>query len=375
MIIKTRPKKENLEELTKWFKKRDYSVLIGMPVGEFIIELEERLALYWDAELLDGNCFTDPRWLKIYLRNSIIINDSSLYGRGISETSGISVVRKEHLPLLIDAYGSKQNKQAVTSPSTDKQDCTEYSEEAEKFQQQMAEEKEKIDFDEYMPDTLEESTARAEDQMAKFKEQLAKKHQKIAEKNLEPYSDKQKLAAQNAAKDDYLLSIGSDEQKLVLNIDVKNFNKKELMEQFNYILSDAFKTLGIEDAQTTLKTGTFKSLDSFLSNYAVQYLDLLIYCLIKPKTIKDTEYVWQIEDNKETEQAKLERLRLTEKEIAELFNKHELDVVDITRMKKDCYTPKLLDQDYMERFIDNIKSEPTNLKERVNFKKKRKVNS
>jgi len=365
----TLPKKEDLAELTKWFQKRDYSVLIGMNVREFIAELEERLELYRFAELSNGQCFTDPRWLRIHLRESVIITSPYLSNKNTPETSGISIVKKEYLPLLVENSGLTAKKQKLPSHSVSEQERAEYWAEADKYQQQMKDAKAKIDHNELSVNTPEEIMVKANEKSSNFKKLVDRKNQMIADADSVLISDKERLAF----KDDFILSMGINEQKLVFLADVKNHSKQELLEQFRHLLDDAFQRLEIEEAEEGLKTGKLKSLNSFLSHYAIQYLDLLIYCLIEPQTLKDADYVVEVEGMAPHVTVEKKRLKLTDKNIAELLNKNDLDATDISDWKKMFYRKKLLNDDYMNRFLDAIKSEPANLKEKIEFKESKKL--
>ena len=358
-------------ELQNWYSKRDYSILVGMTVSDFIAELEARLDLYSFAVLCNGTCFTDPRWIKIYLGGGIALNINNSGTQGALETSGISIIKKEYLPLLVEACCLTESKSILHD--IDKQENEGCTKLVEDYDKQMADEKFNVDFDQYMPKQPDENEVNLKKEMADFHTLLNKKNHTIANENNRYISEEKKFEIQSKAKDKYLLSMGYDEQKLVMTVDVKNFTQQELMEQFSHILSAACKTLCIDQTKPLLKTGKLRAINSFLSNYAIQYIDLLLYCLIEPKMPKNKDYVWQGEGDKNIELVRFKMLKLTEREIAELLNKDDLDVVDITRIKKDFYKPKLLNEEYMKRFIESIKSDPENLKERVSFKPKRQV--
>jgi hypothetical protein len=281
------PPEEKIK-LTEWFNKRDYSILKNISVEVFLLELEERLALYQFALISNGECSPDPRWQKICDSNFLIINASGAQLSKYPETAGISTIKKEYLEWY-EVANSKAKKYADTS-------------------------------------------------------QISLYGQTIYE--------------QNVAKDAFLSSIEADRRQVLLSIDLEKFTNTELNHQFAYLINDLRKKLGVEEPPAVIKTQQLKSLSAFLHHYAIQYLDILIYCLIKPKSklIEETT-------KKEVTEALQDRCwTLTNPIVAKLLNEYDLDAGHIKGWVNRFYKEKLFNTDYMVLFIEKMRSEPANLR-------------
>jgi hypothetical protein len=281
------PPKEKIQ-LTEWFNKRDYSVFKNISVEVFLLELEERLALYKLALISNGECSPDLRWQKICNRDSVIINASGTQLSKSPETAGISTIKKEYLQWY-ELANSKAKKYADTSQIT---------------------------------------------------------------------LHGQPIYDQNVAKDAYLCSIEADRKQVLLSIDLEKFTNAELNHQFAYLTNDLRKKLGVEEPPAVIKTRQLKSLSAFLHHYAIQYLDILLYCLIKPKS----KLIEETTEQGPTETVQERCWTLTNPMVAKLLNEYDLDGEHIKGWVNIFYEEKLFNTDYMELFIEKMRSDPVNLR-------------
>jgi len=286
------PPEEKIK-LTEWFNKRDYSVLKNISVEVFLLELEERLALYQFALLSNGKCSPDPRWQKICATNFVIINASAAQLSKFPETAGISTIKKEYLEWYKVA-NSKAKKSADTS-------------------------------------------------------QISTHGQTIYD--------------QNVAKDAYLCSIEKDRKQVLLSVDLEKCTNAELNHQFAYLINDLRKRLGVEEPPAVIKTRQLKSLSAFWNHYAIQYLDILLYCLIKPKSKLIVEFIEEETTEQEPTEAVQERSwTLTNPMVAKLLNEYDLDGEHIKGWVNIFYEEKLFNTDYMKLFIEKMRSDQANLR-------------
>ena len=280
------PPEEKIK-LNEWFNKRDYSVLKNISVEVFLLELEERLALYQFAQLSNCECSPDLRWRKIYDSNFVIINASDAQLSKFPDTAGISTIKKEYLEWY-ELANSKAKKYADTT-------------------------------------------------------QISTHGQTIYDKNV--------------AKDAYLCSIEKDRKQVLLSVDLEKCTNAELNHQFAYLINDLRKRLGVEEPPAVIKTRQLKSLSAFWNHYAIQYLDILLYCLIKPKP----KLIVEIIEEEMTEAVQEKCWTLTNPMVAKLLNEYDLDGEHIKGWVNIFYKEKLFNTDYMELFIEKMRSDPVNL--------------
>ncbi|MEI6895756.1 MAG: DUF6387 family protein [Colwellia sp.] len=165
----------------------------------------------------------------------------------------------------------------------------------------------------------------------------------------------------NMLKDQYLAPSPRGEEKIILSVDITSQSDEELMKQFAHQLETARNAFKIDNPSKKIKTNKFGFFGRFVKFKSIQYLDLLIYCLIKPNAPsknkpfsrtnppRETPIIWQLSDQS----------------IATLFDPYELDAEHIKEWRKEFYAKKLLNSEYINKYFEEIKSNPTDLLEKM----------
>jgi len=165
----------------------------------------------------------------------------------------------------------------------------------------------------------------------------------------------------NLLKDQYLAPSPKGEEKIILSVDITSQSDEELIKQFAYQLAIARNAFKVDNPNKKIKTNKLGSFGRFEKFKSIQYLDLLIYCLIKPNAPsknkpfsrtnppRETPIIWQLSDQT----------------IATLFDPYELDAEHIKEWRKEFYAKKLLNSEYISQYFEEIKSNPTDLLEKM----------
>lgn len=164
----------------------------------------------------------------------------------------------------------------------------------------------------------------------------------------------------NMLKDKYLAPAPKGEQKLIMGVDISQ-SDEELIKQFVYQLTTTRNAFKVDNPNKKIKTNKLGSFGRFVKFKSIQYLDLLIYCLIKPNAPsknkpfsrnnppRETPIIWQLSDQT----------------IATLFDPYELDAEHIKEWRKEFYAKKLLNSEYISKYFEELKSNPTDLLEKM----------
>lgn len=178
---------------------------------------------------------------------------------------------------------------------------------------------------------------------------LSELHDQASPTDIKKHSEKRQIELKRA---EYLCPLNQGGLQTMLSMDLGNFTDKELLNQLQVLLPSIRTELAIPEPQNALKTRKLQSLKSFLNHKAIEYLELLIYCCIQART--DTPI-----------HAPYSPWRLTDGFIAKLLDPYELDAEHIKQWRKDFYSTKLLNLDYMSTFSTEIKSNDKHLSLRL----------
>ncbi|MFT7423256.1 MAG: hypothetical protein ACI8UC_001327 [Psychromonas sp.] len=115
----TKISKNELQNLTDWIQKKDYSTLDLLTVGDYLAELEDRLKLIKEALLCGGNCRNNLKWTKLN-HHHVALKKNNINDFTPIKTTGISVLGQLELQNLVESGKQRQkNKLPFIKPKKD----------------------------------------------------------------------------------------------------------------------------------------------------------------------------------------------------------------------------------------------------------------
>lgn len=321
--------KDELANLEAWLENKDknYTSLDKMRVFDYLTELEERLSLYNFALLCGGNCADDRRWKKINCNTPREKADSHVPKSIQPSLEDSEAHLFTYLPTL---------KKHPREPASNSYNCDPSASNMEIKDISMIK-------GEYLPfyhvmHELQKNNSQHLPPPA-WSETLS-------EEDIRQYSQTQ-ITATNQAE--YLCPMETDRKQILLSVDIEHATNESLIKQFASLLPKLRDQVGVQEQSSTHKPhnklGTVKKL---LAYRAIQYLDLKLYCILNSPHNEE----WHLTD------LMLDKL---------LFNGETISGAEtLKQFRKDFYTPKLLNQAYLDDLIATTRSDPNNAQLHMN---------
>ncbi len=154
---------------------------------------------------------------------------------------------------------------------------------------------------------------------------------------------------------EYLCPLEPDGKQILISIDLSSPNKA-ILDEVLIQLEQVRKKLDIPEIDSQKRARNNKSLAPFINRYAIQYLDLLIYRIQPEMTTAEVKayragatdflrpqpnHIWE----------------LTDIQTANFINHVDLGAETIREWRTDTYEMKLLNSDYMQALLRNIRRE------------------
>ena len=226
--------KNEFKHLQNWFHSKDYSYQKNISIEDYLVEIEERLALYNFAILANSSSATDKRWLNI--DKGEVRLSSSYYKPSIgSDCDAIITLKDSELELLqqIKVIFNKSIKDKIPHSFDDKGNIYE---------------------------------------VIKTNELNA-----VTREYVFPFSDEL-----NEMRREYVFPFSNESTRIALLANIQEYDNATLLEQLRVQIETARELLQCPEPKP--KKGNkkqTKSLKSFVMKKAIQYLDIYLYCLIK----------------------------------------------------------------------------------------------
>jgi hypothetical protein len=325
-----------LVKLEKWLENKSdsYTSLAKMRVFDYLTELEERLSLYNFALLCGGNCTDDRRWKKVNCNELREESDENAFISFLDET-----LAQSEMTLLKKLPRREASESYLCNPSSyniQTQDISMIKGEYLPYYQSMhLQQKSNA---KPIPPAPTEGT----DDESYF-----------SEDKLQQYYKAQEIAANQA---EYLCPMETGRKQILLSVDPEHASDESLIKQFTSLLPELREILGIPELSPTHKPhnklGTVKKL---LSYKAIQYLDLKLYCILNSPHGEE----WKLSDDFMIKWFLIDNENMNTKEPPK-------GPEDFKQYRKDFYTPKLLNQAYIDDLINTTRSNPNNAQLHMN---------
>jgi len=321
--------KDKLANLEAWLESKDksYTSLDKMRVFDYLTEVEERLSLYNFALLCGGNCTDDRRWKKINCNTLQKKADTHIPKSIQPNLEDNEAHLFTYLPTL------KKNSR---EPASNSYNCDPSSSNMEIKDISMIK-GEYLPFYHVMHELQKNNSQQLEPPAWS---------ETLSEEDISQYSQAQTTATNQA---EYLCPMEAGRKQILLSVDLEHASDENLIKQFASLLPKLREKIGVQEQSPTHKPhnklGTVKKL---LAYRAIQYLDLKLYCILNSPHNEE----WHLTD------LMLDKL---------LFNGETISGAEtLKQFRKDFYTPKLLNQAYLDDLITTTRSDPNNAQLHMN---------
>ncbi|KFE94309.1 hypothetical protein CGH90_06480 [Vibrio parahaemolyticus] len=145
-------------------------------------------------------------------------------------------------------------------------------------------------------------------------------------------------------RESYLCSLQSGKKQVLLSIDLENSNNQIVLKQVEYVINSMRDALNFpEKKDTDQKNSNADTTKSFLKYKAIPYLDLLIYA--------------HSHDFLDSQPLPLEFSASVLSDLLFCNDDKNGDFKFINTTVKEFYSKKLLDEDFMTKFISNVRKD------------------
>ncbi|EPR2983072.1 DUF6387 family protein [Vibrio parahaemolyticus] len=154
---------------------------------------------------------------------------------------------------------------------------------------------------------------------------------------------------------EYLCPIELGGKQLLLSVDL-SISDKTILDEIAILLPKIREMTGVAQPESAKQARNNKSLSPFINQYALQYLDLLIYRIQPEMTTSETR-AYRDGSTAFLRPDSRHLWDLTDPQIAEIIAPIDLDGETIKGWRKDTYEKKLLNSEYMEALLRNARKE------------------
>ncbi len=155
---------------------------------------------------------------------------------------------------------------------------------------------------------------------------------------------------------DYLCPIESGQEQVLISIDLAGGSDKKILEAIGELLAKSREELGIPEKTKSQRNNS--ALNPFINQCALEYLDILIYCMIPESTDLELNQ-WRTTSVDILTPKHGHIWNLSDTQVADLLGNNNplIGGEEIKKWRNRFYEPKLLDSSYMQSLLSSVKAE------------------
>ncbi|UTV27884.1 DUF6387 family protein [Photobacterium atrarenae] len=157
-------------------------------------------------------------------------------------------------------------------------------------------------------------------------------------------------------RQEYLCPIKENDQQILLSVNLAGGSNKAILNELQLTLNMLRDQLAVPEPAVTKRARDNKTLAPYVNKHALEYLDLLIYCIHPMMTETESK---ALASNNTTllRPAPRHIWELTDSQIAQLIDQLELDSETIKKWRVRTFEKKLLDSEYIRACLLSVKTE------------------